>query len=348
MQQGKTGESKEKSGKLGKSLKNLSNRLNSLSERLKQKRSSDVAQRLAGAARDLLMLSDEQEKLEKAVTGMQDVGAHAPQQMGLHEGARIAAESLAAMASQSMSVPPQLGQELAKAMNSMQEGAQAMVDNRGQNARQSMARARQSLNRTVQGLLDALAQAQKGGGMSGGLEGMMEQLSKMTGEQMGINGDMGGIPMPIPGGLSDAQMQMLARILSRQQALRQQLEQMLQAAGGTQPGLTSSLEGLLDEMKAVERDLAELNINRELVQRQESILSHLLDAQRSIRQQGFKEERQSESGKTFELKERPRLPADKGERNRLLREELMRALKQGYPAEYEQMIRSYFEKLLNQ
>jgi len=223
-----------------------------------------------------------------------------------------------------------------------------MVDNNGGVARSSMGQARQGLNQTVRALLEAMAASQQGGGMSGGMEGLMQQLSQMSGEQMGINAGMSGFPIPMPGGLSPGQMAALSRILGKQRALREQLEQMLKEMGGTQPGLTSSLEGLLDEMKAVERDLAELNVTRELVQRQESILSHLLDAQRSIRQQGFKEERQSESGKAFELIERPRLPEDKGERNRLLREELMRALKQGYPAEYEQMIRDYFQRLLEE
>ena len=141
-------------------------------------------------------------------------------------------------------------------------------------------------------------------------------------------------------------MEALSRILGKQRALREQLQQMLEAMGGSQPGLSGSLEGLLDEMKGVEKDLAELNVNRELIERQESILAHLLDTQRSMRQQGFKEERQSESGKEFQLLQRPSLPEDKGERNRMLREELMRALKQGYPAEYEKMIRAYFERLL--
>jgi hypothetical protein len=148
--------------------------------------------------------------------------------------------------------------------------------------------------------------------------------------------------------MSAAQMQALARMMAQQRAIREALEQMLQGMGGTQPGLTASLEGLIEEMKAVERDMSELNVTRDLIQRQESILSHLLDAQRSMRQQGFKEERESESGKAFDILERPRLPEDLGERNRLLREELMRALKAGYPSEYEQMIRAYFERLLNQ
>jgi len=326
----------------------MSRSLNSLSKKLKSKRSSEVAKELGNAAQDLLMISDEQEKLEEAVPGMADLSARAPQEMGLHEAARIVAESLASLSSRSMSVHPGLGQELAKAMVSMEQAAQGMVDNRPGVSQPSMGQARQSLNRIVQALLQAMDATKQGGGMSGGMEALMQQLSQMTCEQMGVNAGTSGFPIPIPGGLSPGQIAALSRILGKQRALREQLEQMLQEMGGTQPGLTSSLEGLLDEMKAVERDLSELNVSRELIQRQESILSHLLDAQRSIRQQGFKEERESESGKGFELLQKPRLPEDKGERNRLLREELMRALKQGYPAEYEQMIREYFQRLLNE
>jgi hypothetical protein len=348
MQQGKPGEAKPGSGKLGQSLKQMSQSLSSLSKKLKSKRSSEVAKELGNAAQDLLMISDEQEKLEQASSGKADLSQNAAPEMGLHDATQIVAESLASVSSRSMSVDPGLGQELAKAMAAMQQAAQGMVDNRAGVAEPGMTQARQSLNRTVQSLLQAMAQAQQGGGMSGGMDDLMQQLSQMTGEQMGINAGMSGFPIPIPGGLSAEQMAALGRMLGQQRALREQLQQMLQQMGGTQPGLTSSLEGLLDEMKAVEKDLSELNVSRELVQRQESILSHLLDAQRSIRQQGFKEERQSESGKEFQLLERPRLPEDKGERNRLLREELMRALKQGYPPEYEQMIRDYFQRLLDE
>ena len=348
MRQGNSGQMKPQSGKLGQSLAKMSRSLSALSKKLKSKRSSEVARELGNAAQDLLMVSDEQEKLEQAAAGAADLAQNAPQEMGLNEAARIVAESLASLSSRSMSVDPGLGQELARAMAQMEQAAQGMVDNRSDVAQGSMAQARQSLNQTAQALLEAMANAQQGGGMSGGMEGLMEQLSQMTGEQMGINAGMSGFPIPIPGGLSAEQMAALGRMLGKQRALREQLEQMLDKLGGTQPGLTSSLEGLLDEMKAVEKDLSELNVNRQLVERQESILSHLLDAQRSIRQQGFKDERESESGKEFEVLEKPRLPEDKGERNRLLREELMRALKQGYPAEYEQMIRDYFQRLLNE
>ncbi|MCX6841583.1 MAG: hypothetical protein NTX53_04780 [candidate division WOR-3 bacterium] len=348
MQQGKPGEAKPGSGKLGQNLKQMSLSLDSLSKQLKAKRSSDVTQKLKDAAQDLLMVSDEQEKLEQTTAGTADLSASAEQEMGLHDATQIVAESLASLSSRSFNVGPELGRGLAKTMDMMEQAAQAMVDNRGGAAQSGMAQARSSLNQTVRALLDAMAQSQEGGGMSGGMDGLMQQLSQMTGEQMGINAGMSGFPIPMPGGMTPGQMAALSRIMGQERALREQLEQMLQSMGGSQPGLTSSLEGLLDEMKAVEEDLSKMNVTRELVQRQESILSHMLDAQRSIRQQGFKEERESESGKEFEFREKPRLPEDKGERNRLLREELMRALKQGYPAEYEQMIRDYFQRLLDE
>ena len=101
-------------------------------------------------------------------------------------------------------------------------------------------------------------------------------------------------------------------------------------------------------MKRVEQDLAAHDINRDLIERQESILSHLLDTQRSVRQKGFKEQRESEAAKSFDREPIPGLPDDMGERNRVLREELMRALKEGGLGKYERAIREYFEMLLNQ
>jgi len=85
-----------------------------------------------------------------------------------------------------------------------------------------------------------------------------------------------------------------------------------------------------------------------LLERQESILSHLLDTRRSVRQRGFKEERESEAAKPYEIGPSPRLPEDAGERNRMLREELMRSLKEARYSDYEPMIRAYFQQLLNQ
>ncbi len=345
MQQGKNQQAKSSAGKLQKKLQQLSEDLSSLSMGLKRKRSDETAEELAAAAEELLMISREQEELETGAD-RDGISDRAAREMSLHDATGIVAESLASLAGRSMSVSGRLIQELTRSMRAMKDAAGSMVESRTHVARRQMATARAGLNRTVAMLLSALASERQGGGFSGGMEALLQQLSQMSGEQMAINAGMGGMPIPLPGGMSDAQVQALGGLFSRQQALRQKLEQMLQSLGGETPGLTSSLEGLLDEMKAVEQDMAELNVSRDLVERQESILSHLLDTQRSIQQRGRKEQRESEGAKPFQTGTSPRLPEDMGERNRMLREELMRSLKQKGFGDYEQMIRLYFERLL--
>lgn len=348
MKQGDNREAKASGEKVKQKLEALSQSLNAISQQLKKKRSGEVARQLLMAAEELLAISHTQERLAEEISRSQEANLRAGVQMGLREGARVVAESLAGLGSRTMALSGRVVQELARVMGIMEAAAQSLADNRPAPARQQMLAARSGLNQVVDMLLAAIDEQASGGGMSAGMEGLLSQLSQMTSEQMAINAGMGGIPIPIPGGLTPAQMAALERIMSQQAALRERLQQMLQQMGGQMPGLTSSLSGVLEEMQRVERDLAELNISRELLQRQESILSHLLDAQRSIRQRGFKEERESEAAKPFVVGPSPRLPEDAGERNRFLREELMRSLKEARFGEYERMIRAYFEQLLNQ
>ncbi len=347
MREGRDQDARSQAGKLAEKLGSLADALDGLSVGLKRKRSAETTEELLQAAEELLMVSREQEDLESFLAGA-PTDELAGRQMALSNGTAIVAESLAVLAGRTMSVGSDLVRELARAMASMNVAARALVDGNAAAARQNMATARAGLNRTVALILLLAKNESRGGGMSGGMADMMQQLSQMTAEQMAMNATMNGIPIPMPGGFSSAQLQALDRILSRQRAVRQQLQEMLESAGGDTPGLTSSLEGLLEEMMAVEQDLSELNITRDLVERQESILSHLLDAQRSVRQQGYREQRESEGARPFEARPSPQLPEDRGERDRILREELMRALKDRGLGEYELMVRGYFERLLGQ
>ena len=53
-------------------------------------------------------------------------------------------------------------------------------------------------------------------------------------------------------------------------------------------------------------------------------------------------------GKEYQIPTSPTLPTDLGERKKLLREKLLQALKEGYPKDYERLIKLYFESLLNE
>lgn len=346
LMRGERQQAKQKSDKLQSAFRELAERLERLSEVLKRRRNEEVRQKLFAGASVLLAVSQWQETIEERLEKNTNPANLAGEEMGLIEATRLVAESLAALGAQTLVISPAMGQELTRAMNFMKRAVDMLATGTGSSKGQ-MTQARMSLNRAVTLVLDAAA-AQRGG-MKSGFESLLEQLSRLTVEQMAINAGISGIPIPIPvSGLSAEQMEQLQGLFGQQRALREQLEKLLQSMSGQRPGLTGRLDQLVEEMRAVERALAELQIDRKLIERQEGILSHLLDAQRSLRQQGFKEERVAETGKEYQIMRLPNLPADLGERNKFLREELLRALKQGYPREYERLIRTYFEKLLEE
>ncbi|MEO0021961.1 MAG: DUF4175 family protein [candidate division WOR-3 bacterium] len=339
----------KKSEQLNRSLKELAEELNRLSSSLKKSRSEAITRQIFTYTTGLLTISAEQERLEQALQHGISPNEIAPAEQALLEAVKIAAESIAGLTGQTLSVPPTVSQELARALNSMRTAGEQAAGGTSYGLAASMRQARQSLNRAIAQLLQAGSAARQGGGLAGGLQNLLEQLSRMTAEQLAINAGMSGLPIPIPAaGLSPQQQEQLMQLLSRQQALRQQLEDLLGSLGGEKPGLTGMLEGLVEEMKGIERSLAELQVDRRLIERQQGIVTRLLDVQRSLRQQGFREEREAQRAQPYQPADAARLPEDLGERNRRLRQELLRALKQGFPAEYEPLIRSYFEMLLQE
>jgi hypothetical protein len=147
-------------------------------------------------------------------------------------------------------------------------------------------------------------------------------------------------------------MSELGRLMSQQGQLREALQKLLQEISsgkyGEMPGMTGSMQGALEDMKQIEKNISEQMVNRQTIERQEQAINHLLDAQRSIRQKEFTEKRESEVGKDYQI--RPNIILDKnlGETKKLLREELLRALREGYPKEYEDMIKNYFESIIQE
>ena len=78
---------------------------------------------------------------------------------------------------------------------------------------------------------------------------------------------------------------------------------------------------------------------------QERILQRLLDASRSIHARGFEKRRRSEQGEQRPFTGPGWLPVNLGQRPDAWREAMRRALAAGYPAEYRELIRRYYESV---
>jgi hypothetical protein len=138
-----------------------------------------------------------------------------------------------------------------------------------------------------------------------------------------------------------------ARLAQEQEAVRKSLEQLNREAQttGDQKKLLGDLERIAEDMKEVVRNLEQNKVNPETIQKQERILSRLLDASKSMRERDFEKKRKAETGTQVVGKSPNELDLNTLERRSRLREELMKALEQGYSKDYKELIRKYFEQL---
>ncbi len=173
-----------------------------------------------------------------------------------------------------------------------------------------------------------------------------QQLQEMTRRQQGLNQEMGQMPIPSgnPGDLSSQTMAGMKRLAAEQRAIRKGIEE-LSGEVEESSDVLGSLDEIAEEMRDVERALENADISPETREKQERILSRMLDAQRSIRERGYKRERRSRSGGEFEAAAPADLPGSLSESREKIRDDLVRMPNFEYPPEYEELIRSYFRTL---
>jgi predicted metal-dependent hydrolase len=100
-------------------------------------------------------------------------------------------------------------------------------------------------------------------------------------------------------------------------------------------------------MKEVITNFQTQKLNDDLIKKQNKILSKLLDAQKSINEHDYEEERKSASGKDFNLSSPPDIILSTEEGRNKLKDELMKSIREGYKKDYEELIREYFNALEN-
>ena len=135
----------------------------------------------------------------------------------------------------------------------------------------------------------------------------------------------------------------MARLAARQSSIAERLKSIAEGIG-ERSDLLGDLGRLAEEMEEVAEKLESGQVNRKLVERQQRILSRLLDAQRSLHQRDYSQRRRAEVGEDFPDQESPpELPEELLEKG--AREDLLKALREKYPKEYERLIRAYFKAL---
>ena len=200
-----------------------------------------------------------------------------------------------------------------------------------------------NLNLMIYDLMQALQNQGQGSGSGSGMQSLMQQLEQMGSEQMAMNmltQQLMQQMMQGNAGMSPAMQQQLQKLASDQQRLADNLKRALQNNPDAQKQ-GNSLQQIIDEAEAVSRQMRSGQINRETMERQERIVSRLLDAQRSINQREMSQKRKAESNTQLGW-DRPASTLDfEAMRRKAMLDEGYR----DYPKEYQQVILEYLKNV---
>ncbi|MBI4429190.1 MAG: hypothetical protein HY562_08725 [Ignavibacteriales bacterium] len=321
-------------------LQEFGEQLDALQQEMLQQNAQYVMNEMRRAISNLLELSKREEELKQqsqnAPPNSPQLRQNAQDQMRLMQDLGNVIQGLSEVSQRSFAITPEMGQSIGEALSRMQNAMRNLDIRSGSAASAEQNAAMAALNKAaiqLQGALQSMMQ----GGQGGGMGSLLNQLQAMAGQQMSINQQT----------LSLQQAADAARLAQEQDAVRKSLDQLNKEAeaSGEQKKLLGDLERIAQDMKEVVRNLEQNNVNPETIQKQERILSRLLDASKSMRERDFEKRRKAETGTQVARRSPADLDFDTLEGKSRLREDLLKALEQGYARDYRELIRKYFEEL---
>ncbi len=229
---------------------------------------------------------------------------------------------------------------------------QALVQMAERNQSRSSVATRQALgginkiSYQIANLLEQL-QNQSGGGSGSGMsmQQMIKQMQQMGENQQQINQQIQDFINDMQGDrLTQDQMERLNQLSRQQNEMRKQLQEM-QQNGGVEGGdqLGSDLERMIEQMEETINDLRGGAVDPTLIERQQNILSRMLEAEDAMQERDEEERREGSAGESIERISPPEMTLEELEqqiRNRLNDPNFTK-----YSPDYQQLIQRYFELL---
>jgi hypothetical protein len=207
-----------------------------------------------------------------------------------------------------------------------------------------------SLNRASMMMDGALGNMMQGGKGGMGMAGLMSRLQQAAGAQGGINaGTQQAMQLGQGenGQLTPQQQAEYQRLGNAQGGVQKSVEELAREAknNGESSRLLGDLEQIANDMKEVQSNLEQGNVNPNTLQRQEKILSRLLESTKSMRERDYENRRRAEAGNNVSRATPAEIDLSTQEGRDKLREELQKIREGRYTKDYEELIKNYFEQL---
>ena len=308
---------------------------------------SEMIEKFQGLMQDMLYLSSEEEKLRDDVKQSSRNSPRlrelASRQQLLQDQLQSITKQMMELSNETFAITPEIGRGIGKANAGMEEAKTKLTDRNLNQAGKNQDVAMEGLNEATLGLFNSMQSMQESGAASG-YEQFLKSMQQMAGQQQGVNQQ--GMQLGLGQMAAAAQQQMMQQMLSKQKGIRKSLEQLMNEMRHSGQKGMGDLSGIAGDMDEVIKDLQKKRFNRKTKERQQRILSRMLDSQTSMTQRGKKDDRKSSTAVSDLVLEGPGgLPSDMGQRENLALQALNNAMNAGYSREHQTMIKRYFNSL---
>lgn len=203
------------------------------------------------------------------------------------------------------------------------------------------------LSSMVADLLEQLQNQQQGGSGGGSMtmQQFMEQLKKMSGEQQKLNQQIEEMINDIQGDrLNQDQMERLNQLSRQQNKLRKQIRE-LQQKGELESGdrVLSELERMSEQMEDAINDLRGGQLDRNMMERQQNILSRMLSAEKAVQERGEEDRREATTAEDRPESVPPDITLEQLQQK--IRKMLNDPDRTTFSEDYQRLIEQYFELL---
>jgi hypothetical protein len=306
---------------------------------------------------NLLRVSFNQEELRNEVSKTRpndpQLVRKVQQQKKIQEDIRLIQDSLKALAKRVFQIKQTVLDQLRVLNKSNSRSIDYMTQKQVAMASKEQTQSMTTLNELANMLLESMKQMQqqmqqqKKGGKKGkacknpSQSMSMQQLGEMQrqlNEKLGKLPKPGGQqPQPQPGG------ERMSELAKQQEAIRQKLKdtyERLQKEGNNGLG---NMNRVMQDMQETEEELQQGKLTEELLQRQQQILSRMLEFDKAVREREFEQERQSRSARIQQYNG----GQDFGTQDKapVMSRELLYRRRLPYANSYQQLIDLYFQRL---
>lgn len=293
--------SKQSQDKASDQMKQLSKKLETMQSSMQMEQMQEDLGNLQAILNNLIELSFDQEKVMKDFKQVKQSDPAfitlSQEQLTLKEDSKIINDSLLALSSRVMAISSFVTRELNELNQNMDASIEGIRERKKSDASVSQQLTMTSVNNLALMLDNVMRQMQEnmanamGKGQESEGDQQMPGLSEM---QKQLNEQIRELSQS---GKSGRQLsEELAKLAAEQERIRKALEEAEKKYGGDQ----GEMDRMKKQMENTELDLVNKNINRQTLQRQQQILTRMLEAEKSMRERELDSKREAKSATQYE------------------------------------------------